>query len=198
MVHQPVFPLLILISGPPASGKTTLAAKLASRYKLPLFAKDTFKEMMYDNAAELPSLAMSRFMGKCSIDTLQILSRQLLAHNISHILEANFDATLFAPVLRAIAEETPFRCIQVQMTCDGAVLTERFRNRAASGGVHPGHQALQYFDVMREVLAKGRGEVFDIPSEVVWVDTTEASTVDYTPVFAVIDAALTPSTSTKQ
>jgi predicted kinase len=190
-LQQPsVLPLLIVISGPPASGKTTLAAKIASKFALPLFTKDTFKEMMYDNAGELPDLAMSRFMGKCSIDILQIITRQLLAHHISFVLEANFDAALFAPVLRAIAEKMPFRCIQIQMTCEGTILTERFRKRATEGNIHPGHQGLQYFDVMQATLAKGRGEAFDIPSDIVWVDTTDLTQVDYTSVFTTIAVAL--------
>lgn len=187
-MQQSALPLLVLVSGPPASGKTTLATILAERYTLPLFAKDTFKEMMYDNAEELPSLARSRFMGKCSIDTLQIITRQLLAHNISHILEANFDATLFTPVLRAVAQHTPFGCVQVQMRCEGNILTERFIHRAATGGVHPGHQALQYIAMLRETLAKGRGEIYDIPSDVVWIDTTDLTRVDYTPVFTTIES----------
>lgn len=187
-MQQAVLPLLVLVSGPPASGKTTLAAILAKRYALPLFAKDTFKEMMYNNAGELPSLAVSRMMGKCSIDTLQIISRQLLAHTISHILEANFDATLFTPVLRSLAQDTPFRCVQIQMRCDGVILTERFIHRAATGGIHPGHQALQYIDVLRETLAKGKGDICDIPSDLVWIDTTDLTRVDYTPAFRAIEA----------
>jgi predicted ATPase len=39
---------LVLVTGPPGSGKTTLAVPLARRLELPLIAKDTIKEALFD------------------------------------------------------------------------------------------------------------------------------------------------------
>ena len=40
---------IVLVSGAPGSGKTTLAHPLAEQLGLPLFAKDTIKEALHDN-----------------------------------------------------------------------------------------------------------------------------------------------------
>lgn len=39
-------PLFVAVSGPPASGKSTLAPPLARRMALPLVAKDTIKDAL--------------------------------------------------------------------------------------------------------------------------------------------------------
>lgn len=186
-------PLLVLVSGPPAVGKTTLAGLLAKRYRLPLFAKDTFKEMMYDNMAKPPSLEESCFLGKCSINTLQLVAQELLGHGVSHCIEANFDGKLFSPALQTIARIYPFACVQVQMECDGVLLAERFRARAASGTMHPGHQGLAYMESVLPALLQGKSDDVDIPSTIVRIDTTDKKSINYQPVFAAIEAFLPPS-----
>lgn len=197
MKRTRVLPLLVIVSGPPAVGKTTLACLLAKRYGLPLFAKDAFKEMMYDNMQALPSLEESRFLGKCSIDTLQLITRELLGYGISHIIEANFDSELFSPVLQAIAQECSFACVQIQMECDGATLAARFRSRAALGIIHPGHQGLTYMERMLPALMQGKGSDINIPSMIIRIDTTNEKGIHYQPVFTVLDALLQPIATEK-
>jgi predicted kinase len=41
-------PLLVVVHGPPAAGKTTIAREIAERLRLPLIAKDTIKEALFD------------------------------------------------------------------------------------------------------------------------------------------------------
>lgn len=39
---------LVVVSGPPASGKTEAVELLARKVELPFFSKDTFKERLYE------------------------------------------------------------------------------------------------------------------------------------------------------
>ena len=41
-------PCLVIVTGPPGSGKTTLARRLARDLRLPLIAKDDIKETLFD------------------------------------------------------------------------------------------------------------------------------------------------------
>ena len=42
-------PLLIVVTGAPCAGKTTLARRIAETFRLPLIAKDDIKESLFDS-----------------------------------------------------------------------------------------------------------------------------------------------------
>ena len=56
-------PLVVVVTGPPAAGKTTVAREIARSLRLPLVAKDTIKEALFDAfdtlEAMLPAVAGS-------------------------------------------------------------------------------------------------------------------------------------------
>src|SRR5687767_10053733 len=41
--------VIIIISGAPATGKTTLGKKLSAKYNIPFISKDALKERIFDN-----------------------------------------------------------------------------------------------------------------------------------------------------
>lgn len=79
---------IVIVSGAPGAGKTTLAYPLAAALGLPLFAKDTIKETLYDvmgdeGPAALPT---SRRFGAASMELLW----RLAADAPACVMEANF------------------------------------------------------------------------------------------------------------
>lgn len=62
-------PLLVLVNGAPASGKSTLAARLARELALPLIAKDALKEVLFDTLGA-PDHARSRELSAASYDLI--------------------------------------------------------------------------------------------------------------------------------
>ncbi len=177
---------LVAIAGPPATGKSYLAQLLGQTYTLPYFGKDTFKEMMFDEYGTLADWQTSRFFSRTSIETLKIISQRLASCGLSHIVEANFKPQSDSAYLQKLQRDFGIDIVQVQMKCDGNVLTQRFLSRAKSREMHPGHQGLQFFDRIKDVLAKGELEPLQVPSEVISIDTTDFQKVDYSSVFAAI------------
>jgi len=180
---MPTTPLLVIISGFPATGKTYLAQELSKKYKLPLFYKDAFKEMMYDNFGRLPEREESWFMGKCSNQTLEIVSKELLSKGISHIIESNFSPEIMNPYLKELRKNLEFKCLQIHLTCDKDVLLDRFMKRSQSQNIHPGHQGMRFIEEVKENMGKIQGVPFDIDSERVVLDTTSLKDLKYDLVF---------------
>ena len=61
--------VLIIVSGPPASGKTTLSRRLAADLRLPLVQRDSFKEIMFDTLG-WQDRAWSQRLGGASYELL--------------------------------------------------------------------------------------------------------------------------------
>jgi predicted kinase len=63
------------VTGPPASGKTSLSRALASALGLPLLAKDDLKQRLLD-ADPVPDVEASRQLGRLAVDRLLAAARE--------------------------------------------------------------------------------------------------------------------------
>jgi predicted kinase len=116
----------VVVSGPPGSGKSTIAPSLARHLGLPLFAKDTIKEALMD-ALGVHDPEESRRLGAASIALLLALARE----NGSGVLESNWKASVSVDELRGL----PGRVVEVFCACT----TELSRARHAGRRRHAGH-----------------------------------------------------------
>lgn len=121
---------LVVVSGPVASGKSSLAAPLADRVGLPLVAKDTIKEALFD-ALGTGDENWSKRMGAATYAVMWALLRRFP----SAVVESNFGEA-DVPQLLALCE----RPVQVHCTGPTAELVRRFEARER----HPGHVDADY------------------------------------------------------
>ena len=126
---------LILVSGLPASGKTTLARLLAARYRLPLLAKDAIKETLLDAAGTVDA-ARSRALSDLSFRLLFAQLRQLADAGIDTVVEGNFRAGEHEGPLRALPAT---RIVQILCRVGEATRLQRIAARAGDAARHPGH-----------------------------------------------------------
>lgn len=182
--HLPA-PAVIIVSGPPCTGKTTLARQLAHDLRMPLLSKDSIKEVLFD-ALGWSDRDWSRRLGRAMFEVLYLLMESELAAGRSFLVESNFKPELANSRFKAIREKYPFFAIQVQCRTDGAVLVERFRRRAESGERHPGHADLDSLLEVPSDLSKGFYEPLDLGGPTIVWDTTDRERTDYDALLQVI------------
>lgn len=185
---RPAVPVLLIISGAPASGKTTLGRRLASDLHLPFFTKDDFKERLFDHLGWHDRERSSR-LGIASYALLYYAVGACLAAGQSVAAESNFQSEVATSEFLRLRDHYPFLPIQVLCWAPEAVLRARFRAR---GGIrHPGHVDDQVSDDdLGSVLRGGRYEPLAIGGTVIEVETTHPEQVDYRTILEQVQSAV--------
>lgn len=181
-------PLLVLVTGLPCSGKTSVASRLSAELDLPMLAKDDIKEALFD-ALGYGGRERSLELSQVTYAVLYRQVRRLLSAGLSLIAESNFGPEKAEGHLAAIRADLPFELFQIQCHAPGPVLVERFRQRMERGR-HPGHADSELFAEIRHRLEHGRLGLLDFAGGKLEVDTTDFSTVDHDHLAAEVRRAL--------
>jgi predicted kinase len=123
---------ILIITGLPASGKSTLAVAVAAKLGWPLLAKDVIKEALFA-ALGVGDRAWSKHLSEASYALMFERAQRLVADGQSCVLEGNFRwherAEQFASLEAAGAEFTQIIC-----RAPVEVLLRRFRERERHAG----------------------------------------------------------------
>jgi tRNA(Arg) A34 adenosine deaminase TadA/adenylylsulfate kinase-like enzyme len=163
-------PMVLIITGAPASGKSTMGRQLAQALGLPYLAKDLFKETLFDSLG-WEDRAWSRRLAGASMALLFRTAAALLEAGQSVALESNFYREWDTPQLRVLSEHFGCRFVQVVCTAPGTTLIERFERRIRTGERHPGHADATWLDEVLPRLLVERWEALDLDGPVFSVDT---------------------------
>ena len=156
----------VVVSGPPASGKSTLAPVLAERLQLPLLAKDTIKDALM-RLLPVADVEASRQLGRAAVAVMLAVAAD---SRVGAVLESNFFRSKAVAHLAAL----PGPVVEVFCRCDRDVAAARFAARIGtrSGG---------HFDRDRSAWELWNDEVAEPvggPWPVIEVDTTRPVDVD--------------------
>ena len=149
---------IVLVSGAPGAGKTTIARALADRLRFALVTKDDLKESLFD-ALQGPvgDLAFSRKIGAASMELLWVLAKRCP----QVILEANFRPG--SKIERERMKVLSGEIVEVHCSCPAEECVRRYNARAESGLRHRAHIGKATLEMMSEyVTPVGIGDLIDV------------------------------------
>ena len=189
----------ILVAGMPASGKSTVAEKIAEALEIPMLSKDAIKEVLFDDLGFHGREEKVR-LGVAAMHILYDTAAQLMKAGKPFILENNFeDASI--PGIMALLETHHYTAVTVRLTGDPEVIYRRFAARDLSDTRHRGHVVndcypeppgapqenptrKSYEQFLDDIAARGYTR-FQANGPVLEVDVTDLSRLD---VPALVDA----------
>ncbi len=173
---------LVIVSGLPATGKTTLARRIGTEFKLPVFIKDDFKETIADSIGVKDSSVEG--LGRASHSILFYIAKQCLENGISLVIEGNFKDTQHTREFIQYLKESRKRIIEILCTAEYSLRLERYKSRKK----HPVHPLLTdpaYAKSFEEdkSFSLGIGKTLDI-------DTSDFSQIPYESIYDAIEDSL--------
>lgn len=171
-------PTILIVTGRPAAGKSTLAKWLSQQLKLPLVSKDNIREQLFDRLG-WKDRKWAQELGKASIDMMFYFARAELDVGHSLIMDNYFYPPVSNPRFLALKEQYQARSIQIVCDSDREILFQRFKARADSGTRHPGHGDQAVLEELYKNLADCSSPILEIGGSIIEVDTTDFAKIDY-------------------
>jgi predicted kinase len=180
--------VIVLITGFPGTGKTTLGNTLSEKYKFPFITKDAFKERIFDTLG-WSDKAWSLKVSAASHKIMDYVIEEELKAGHSIIVESNFKPGIDSDRFKRF--QFRFGCAVVQILCwaEGEVVYKRFMDRKKTTIRHAGHVEGISPEAIRQQLIRGKCGALDIQGTTIELDTTDFSSIQYKPVYEAIETA---------
>jgi predicted kinase len=162
---------ILVVSGLPCSGKSTLAKRISENLSWPLLAKDDFKEALFDTLGARDR-EWSRLLSGAAYELLFRQARALAAIGCGCILEGNFRHGEYEQRFTALTAQ-PADLIQAYCHAPPETLAERFRARVSFR--HRGHVDVESLEEIEREFFSTVQRPLDLRGVIVDCDSSKSS-----------------------
>jgi predicted kinase len=182
---------IIILTGIPASGKTTFSGYLSKELGIPVISKDVIKEILYEDIG-FHSREEKVRLGVASMNIMYHMAEESMKLGNPVILENNFE-NVSKPRLTKLIEQYGYQLINIRFEGDISIIYDRFVQRDQSDKRHLGHVINDCYppegpvsrvtkmtleDYRNMIISRGILD-FDIGGDVLSVNTTDLNKVNY-------------------
>lgn len=156
----------ILVNGPPASGKTTIAEALAAHFRLPILARDAVQEALYDTLGT-GDREYNRLLGRAGMAVIWRMLQHFPPDAIV-IIDTWCRYPPFDWLTDGLKSAGITRFVEVFCWAQGDVLVQRYLSRV--GLRHPGHPGQELAPELIDVAKKAKPTGL---ADALFVDTSQ-------------------------
>lgn len=169
---------LVIVTGAPGTGKTTLGRQLAVDLGLPFINKDTIKERLHD-VLGTGDVENSRLLGKATYGILFDFAEALLTARTTFVIESNFTPEFHNVRFTELATSYHCSLLQLHLYTDGRTLYRRILERRERGERHPAHLDIMSPEEITQRAIHNIAPALDIPGTRIDIDTTDFDRIEY-------------------
>jgi cytidylate kinase len=170
---------IIILNGAPGSGKTTLLKRLANDLQVGYITKDQFKELLGDSLGIPTDYATSASYGMIASVAIFDVMETLTNGDLTYIVESAFWADIANERFSNMTNDSNVY-MQVYVTCDHKVRTQRFAERISNNERHSVHWDGTYADASEEDINRKYKPIEFAGLKTIFYDATNPKDEDYT------------------
>lgn len=181
-------PMLVIISGLPGTGKTTLAKKISNEFGLPMVSMDEVKEVMWDTMGHEFDFEFSDKLGKTAFELAFHYINANLSKGVSMVVEAHFSPERNNERINKLKEKYGAQLVQIYCDCETEALQKRFKERMKKDSYHKGHKhIISLYGEDRILNSLGmKNKRLGIDGATYDLDTTDPEKINYEKLFRFI------------
>lgn len=168
--------LLIIITGKPGAGKTTLGRQIASKLMLPFLHKDGVKEVLFEHLGSNEN-DLGNTLQSLSYDLLYFFIEITVKAQKSLVVESNFMDNFDTVKIAKLQDRYGFKIFQIHCVVDDEVALDRFTARITSGERHPGHCDHKNLDRFNKALVEGRDYTLQLDGQLYQQDMNDFAAI---------------------